>query len=150
MLTSAQPPLRSSDQIAQLVRAFEAGTLATQQFNHHAHMTVAIWYLSRMPFADAAATMRASIQHFAACHHQSQLYHETITGFWMRLLRHVLDQADPSMPFEAVVDHAITHVGSMEFFFRHYSRERAMSAEARQRWVEPDLLPLPFDDPSNH
>ena len=149
MPSSVPSRYRSNDEIVQLVRAFEAGTLTPQEFNHHAHMTVALWYLSRMPFAEAVATMRTSIQHFAASHHQNQLYHETITGFWMRLLRHILDQADSSEPFAEVVYHAITTMGSMDFFFRHYSREHAMSAEARQRWVEPDILPLPFRDPNS-
>src|ERR1044071_264113 len=107
MPMTESPPYRSSDQISQLVHAFEAGTLATNQFNHHAHMTVALWYLWRMPFSEAIATMRTNIQQFAARHHQSQLYHETITGFWMRLLRHVLDTADPSTAFPDIVDHAI-------------------------------------------
>ena len=146
---SSDPPLfRSNEEIAQLVGAFEAGTLASQEFNHHAHMTVALWYLSRMPFADAVATMRTNIQHFAALHGQNQLYHETITGFWMRLLRHALDCADPSAPFAELTYNIITTLGSMKFFFRHYSKDRGMAAEARQRWLEPDLLPLPFRDPS--
>ena len=148
-MPTPQPPLyRSSDQITQLVRDFEAGTLAPDQFNHHAHMTVALWYLSRMPFSEAIATMRTNIQHFAARHQQSQLYHETITGFWMRLLRHVLDSADPSTAFPDIVDHAITTFGTMQVFFRHYSKERAFSPEARQRWVNPDLIPMPLSDSS--
>jgi hypothetical protein len=148
-MSTAEPPLyRSSEQITQLVRAFESGTLAPQQFNHHAHMTVALWYLVRMPFAEATATMRANIQHFAARHHQSQLYHETITGFWMRLLRHVLDGADPGEAFPDIVYRAITTFGTMQVFFRHYGQERAFSPEARHHWVDPDLMPLPFSDPS--
>ncbi|MEO7912578.1 MAG: hypothetical protein ABIV47_23255 [Roseiflexaceae bacterium] len=139
---------RSREHIAQLVHAFEAATLAPQQFDHHAHMTVALWYLSQLPFAEATTVMRTNIQHFAASHQQNQLYHETITGFWMRLLRHILDRAEPNQPFAELVYRTITTWGSMEVFFRHYSRECAFSAEARQHWVEPDLLPLPFRDPS--
>ena len=148
MHTSASPLYHSSDQIAQLVQAFEAGTLAPQEFNHHAHMTVALWYLSRMPFAEATATMRTNIQHFAACHQQSQLYHETITGFWMRLLHHFLERVDSSETFPDVVFRALTTFGTMQVFFRHYGKERAFSEEARHQWVAPDLVPLPFHDPS--
>jgi len=148
MTTHRSPEYRSEEQIAQLVRAFEAGTLSPHEFNHHAHMTVAMWYLARMPFAEAVATMRANIQQFATRHNQSQLYHETITGFWMRLLHHVLEHAGPDEPFPDVVDRAIATFGSMQPFFRHYSRERAFSPEARRRWVDPDLLPLPFPVPS--
>ena len=144
----SQPPLfRSSEQIAQLVHDFEAGTLAPDQFDHHAHMTVALWYLAQLPFAAAAATMRAHIQRFAAAHHQSQLYHETITIFWMRLLRHVLDSADPHETFPDVVQRALSTFGTMQVFFRHYSKEYAFGSNARQHWVEPDLLPLPFPEP---
>jgi len=96
MPTSQSPLYRSSEQITQLVRAFEAGTLAPSQFDHHAHMTVALWYLSRMSFPEAIATMRTNIQHFAARHQHSQLYHETITGFWMRLLHMCLSALIPA------------------------------------------------------
>lgn len=147
MSTSAAPLYRSSDQIVQLVREFEARTLAPQEFNHHAHMTVALWYLSRMPFTEATATMRTNVQRFAAHHGQSQLYHETITGFWMRLLHHILECADPSEALPDVVYRAITTFGTMQVFFRHYGRERAFSEEARHHWLAPDLAPLPFRDP---
>ena len=147
-MSHSQPPrYRSNDQITQLVRDFEAGTLAADQFNHHAHMTVAAWYLAQLPFAEATACMRTKIQHYAAVHQQSQLYHETITVFWMRLLRHVLDTADPQEAFPDVVYRALSTFGSMQVFFRHYSRAHAFAADARQRWVEPDLLPLPFQEP---
>ena len=147
MHTPATPIYRSNDQIAQLVGAFEAGTLTPREFNHHAHMTVALWYLSRMPFVEATATMRSNVQHFAARHQQSQLYHETITGFWMRLLHHILERADPGEVFPDLVFRAITTFGSMQFFFRHYGKERAFSEEARQHWIAPDLVPLPFPEP---
>jgi hypothetical protein len=147
-MPAALPPIyRSSDEIAQLVRAFEDGSLAPSQFNHHAHLTVALWYLARLPFDEAAATMRSNIQGFAARHQHSQLYHETITMFWIRLLRHVLDTAGPNTPFPEVVHQALATFGSMQPFFRHYTQERAFSPEARQQWVEPDLAPLPFCDP---
>ena len=144
----SQPPLyRSSVQIAQLVREFEAATLAPDQFTHHAHRTVALYYLAHLPFAEAADTMRTHIQHFAAAHHQSQLYHETITIFWMRLLRHVLDSTEPREAFPDLVYRALSTFGSMQVFFRHYSKERAFGPDARQSWVEPDLLALPFPEP---
>ena len=148
MPAALPPTYRSIEQISQLVHAFEAGSLAPSQFNHHAHLTVALWYLTRLPFAEATATMRSNVQRFAAMHQQNQLYHETITMFWMRLLRHVLDTADPNELLPDVVYRVICRFGSMQPFFRHYSRDRAFSAEARQQWVDPDLYPMPFCDPS--
>ena len=144
MTTSQTALYRSDEQITQLVRAFENGTLTADQFNHHAHITVALWYLSQMPFEEAMTSMRTSVHYFAVRHHlHNQIYHETITGFWMRLLRHMLDRADANEAFPDIVYRVLTTYGTMHFFFRHYSKERAFSPEARNLWVEPDLIPLP-------
>ena len=147
MDTTQSPAYRSIEQIGELVQAFEAGSLAPSQFNHQAHLTVALWYLAHQPFAEAAATMRHSIQRFAAAHQHGQLYHETITMFWMRLLRHLLDTKELGESLPDLVCRACRTFGDMQPFFRHYSREHAFSPQARQGWVEPDLLPLPFDKP---
>jgi hypothetical protein len=68
MTTSSMKPAiyRTEQEIAALVRAFEQGTLPPGDFNHHAHMTVALWYLARHPYQEAVDRMRAAITHFAA------------------------------------------------------------------------------------
>ena len=86
--------------------------------------------------------MRTTIQRFAARHGQTQLYHETITVFWMHLLRHYLD-ANPQLALTDVTYHALVELGSMQPVFRHYSRERVFSNQARDEWVAPDLIPMP-------
>jgi len=135
---------RTEAEIEAIVRAFEQGTLPPAEFNHHAHMTVALWYLAWHPYAEAVSRMRAAITHFAARHHQSQLYNETITLFWMKLLRHLLDQAAPGTPLADTVYAILSRWGSMGFVFKHYTKETAFSAEAKARWVEPDVRPLGF------
>ena len=137
-----QPPRRSADQIAQLVQAVESCTLTPAEFGHHAHMTVAIWYLAHLPFEAAIASMRATIRRFATHHGHTQLYHETITMFWMLLLRHYLD-THPQLDLADATHHALVELGSMQPVYRHYSRELVFSDQARQEWVAPDLIPLP-------
>jgi hypothetical protein len=144
--TEHQPIYRTVDQIEQLVRAFETSTLAPGQFHHHAHMTVALWYLAHLPPAEAAERMRAGLRRLLA-HHGAQGYHETITLFWLKLLRHFLDQAGPECSVLELTNEALRSLGSMAFVFQHYSRERVFSDQARREWVEPDLAPLPFQVP---
>jgi hypothetical protein len=88
--------------------------------------------------------MRANISRFAAAHGQRQLYRETIALFWMRLLRHFLDVADPAWSEPEAVRRARARYGSTRFLFAHYSREHIFTERARRTWVEPDLLALPF------
>ena len=143
MHTDKKPNYRTAEQIAQLVAAVEHCTLAPAEFSHHAHMTVAIWYLARLPLDQATSAMRTTIQRFAAHHGHHQLYHETITLFWMRLLRHYLDAAGSQLPLADVTYRALVELGSTQPVFRHYSRELLFSDQARREWVAPDLLPMP-------
>jgi hypothetical protein len=142
MTTDQKPIYRTVEQITQLVQAVERCALAPAEFGHHAHMTVAIWYLARLPIDEATAAMRATIQRFAAHHGHNQLYHETITVFWMQLLRHYLD-ANPQLSLADVTYRALVEFGSMQPVYRHYSRERVFSEQARREWVAPDLIPMP-------
>jgi hypothetical protein len=144
-MTLKPVPYRTQEEIETLVRAFEEGSLSPAAFNHHAHMTVALWYLMRLPYPDAVAHLRAQIRKFAARHHQSQLYNETITLFWMKLLRHLLDRAEPVTPVADTVYQILAAWGSMLFVFKHYSKELVFSEKAKQAWVEPDLRPLGFE-----
>lgn len=136
---------RTESEIENLVRAFENATLTPSEFTHHAHMTVALWYLWRSPYAEAVTQMCTAIRHFAARHHHDQLYNETITLFWMQLLQHLLQQAQPVTSIAETVYQILMTWGSMAFVFKHYSHARVFSEAAKHAWVEPDLRPLGFD-----
>jgi len=141
-----QPMHRTREQIEELVQALEACTLPPDQFTHQAHMTVALWYLAQLPFDQATDKMRTAIQHFAAFHHQAQLYNETITLFWMKLLHHFLCAAQPGTNLADVTQQALSTLGSMRFVFSHYSKALLFSEAARRAWVDPDLMPLAFGE----
>jgi hypothetical protein len=140
-----QPLYSTVDQIEKLVRAFEACTLPPARFNHQAHMTVALWYLAHFSAAEATERMRAGLHRFLDHHgHGLSKYNETITLFWMKLLRHFLDAKGADRPLLDVTNEALASLGSMHFVFSHYSRQLVFSEAARVAWVEPDLLPIPF------
>lgn len=122
-------------------RAFEAGTVASAEFGHVAHVRVAWVYLHEAGSPDEAlARMRAAIRRFAAAAGASQKYHETITVLWMRLLEDVRAQgasgelADVLRMYPALADKDLP--------LQYYSRDRLFGDEARATWVEPDRRPL--------
>ena len=126
-----------------LVDAFETGTIAPSQFNHAAHIATALSYLAALPFADASARMRTALLQFTA-RHGINVYHETITTFWMRLLHHLANGPYRDVPLWTRINLIVQrweHAGAVE---AHYSRELINSKAARQHWVAPDLLPLSF------
>ncbi len=66
---------------------FEDGTLPKDEWTHRAHLAVALWYATRLPFEEALAAVRNGIQAINAVHGVVTTpfrgYHETITRFYM-------------------------------------------------------------------
>lgn len=135
----------SSDaEVFSLVEAFEAATIPAAEFTHVAHIAVAASYLAELPRDQALARMRTKIREFAAHHGVSNLYHETLTAFWMRLLDHVGHTYDVDLPLWQRINSIVGRWGTRAPVDAHYSRELITSKAARSEWIPPDLLPLPF------
>jgi hypothetical protein len=137
------PAFQTVAEIEAVVRAFEACAVAPEEFSHRAHLTVALWYLTLAPMNEATERMRSGLQRFIA-HHGRQGYHETITLFWLKLVRHFLDQADANRPLPDLANELFARFGNSQFLFAHYSRELVHTATAKTTWVAPDLRPLEF------
>jgi hypothetical protein len=130
-------------EVHELVDAFESGTIAPSQFNHAAHMAAALSYLARFPFTEASARMRMALLKFTA-RHGIEVYHETITIFWMRLLDHLANGRYRDVPLWSRINLIVKrweHAGVVE---AHYSHELISSKAARQSWMLPDRLSLNF------
>ncbi|MEA5564637.1 MULTISPECIES: hypothetical protein [unclassified Anabaena] len=88
------------DEIQSIVKAFNEFTLPHSRWDHHAHLTVALWYLIRHPEKQAISLIRDGIQRYnqamkIANTHNSG-YHETMTLFWIYLVSHYLKDSQAS------------------------------------------------------
>jgi hypothetical protein len=131
-------------EVAGLVAAFEAATIPAAEFTHVAHIAVALSYLKEMAPEQALERMREKIRAFAAHHGVSNLYHETLTAFWMKLLDHVAGTYDVDLAHWRRINLIVARWGTRAPVDAHYSREVILSNTAREKWVAPDRLPLPF------
>ncbi len=131
-------------EVAALVTGFENASIPASEFTHTAHIAVALSYLSELPPEQALARMREKIRAFAAHHGVSNLYHETLTMFWMKLLDHVAGTYDVDLPLFRRINLIVARWGTRAPVDAHYTRELITSPAARERWVLPDRLPLPF------
>lgn len=131
-------------EVAALVTGFEDATIPAAEFTHTAHIAVALSYLNQLPPDQALARMREKIRAFAAHHGVSNLYHETLTMFWMKLLDHVAGSYDVDLPLFRRINLIVARWGTRAPVDAHYTRELIASPAARERWVSPDRLPLPF------
>ena len=134
---------KSEAEIAAVVEGFESCATPDSGFTHRAHLTVAVWYLSRGTTALALQQMRASIYRFLDHHHVGdEKYNETLTLFWIKLVRQHLDELDPNCSLLDATNVLIESLGNSKVVFDYYTRHRLWSEEARRTWVEPDLRQL--------
>jgi hypothetical protein len=131
-----------------LVARFEACTLPKEDWTHQAHLTVGLWYASRMPYEAALVAVRSGIQRLNAAHGlittPTRGYHETITRLFLHGVRLFLAEANASEPLHELVNELLlSPMGRRDWPLRFYSPERLFSVEARREFIAPDLASLP-------
>jgi hypothetical protein len=142
------PRLAHSDDVLRLVARFEDGTLPKAEWTHQAHLTVALWYASHLPFAEALVAAREGIRKVNAAHGVATTptggYHETITRFYMLVICGYVAKEERASEgdWASRVNRLLARYGAKDLPLRHYTKDRLMSAGARFGWVEPDLRPI--------
>ncbi|MBD1883237.1 hypothetical protein [Microcoleus vaginatus] len=148
---------RSPKEIDSLIHAFQEGNLSRSQWTHEAHLTVALWYLCYDSEQEAINAIRNGIKRYNSAQGiettKNSGYHETLTLFWVRTIRRYL--ADESQNRSIVhlangliakyADSLRDSSASRNLPFRYYTRDRLMSWEARNSWVEPDLRAIELE-----
>ncbi len=126
--------------IKSLISKFENCTLPRYEWNHTAHLTVALWYLNRYEEQEAINRIRQGIKRYnlntGIKATKDGGYHETLTFFWIRIVSHYLSvNREESSILETAI--AISRSYSDKYLpFQYYSWDLLMSWEARNKWVE--------------
>jgi hypothetical protein len=134
---------KSDNEIESVVRGFESCLTAKEDFSHQSHVTVGVWYLRRLPFEQATASMREGLFRFLDHYGLGrQKYHETMTVIWMHLIENEIAGLDPALSLLDLTNRVVENLSDSRLPFKYYSRELLMSDEARKSWVKPDLLSI--------
>ena len=97
--------------------------------------------IRRLGLEQASEVVTTGIRQFAAHHGGIERYNDTMTRFWLRVVNLGISR-HPELIFDELLA-AEPHLLDKNLPFRHWSRERMNGDDAKQRWVEPDLLPIP-------
>ena len=133
----------------ELLRRFRDRSLPFTEWTHRAHVRVAFLTLREMPYEAALERLRGEIKAYNAANDRPEGplegYNETTTAAFLRLVDAtmrayggVLPTPDSEAFCEAHPQLLTKHV--LRLF---YSPERRLHPEAKVRFVEPDLAPLP-------
>ena len=123
------------------ISAFQSGEIANQSFHHRDHLRLAWILIQRLDVVRAADEVARLIRHFAIRHGGGERYNETMTRFWVRVLGIAVDR-HPHLGFDALID-AEPHLLDKGLPLRHWTREALTASDAKARWVDPDLVPIP-------
>ena len=137
----------TDSEIDDIARGFCARTLPKARWTHAAHFATAIWLIRNrpdiVPERDMPDMIRGYNESTGGVNSDSAGYHETITQASLRATRALLATLDgdatPAVAFAALM---ASPLGDKNWLFAHWSRDLLLSADARHRWVEPDLSPL--------
>lgn len=124
----------------QFLQAFEAATL--KQFPHVDHIRMAWLYLHRDGWDTGYKQIQTGLKHFATSIGHAEKYHETITRFWAELVNHCIMQQPDFDDFDTFIA-AYPILLDKTSITRHYSNDVLWSGNARETWVQPDLIPMP-------
>ena len=126
---------------------FEAGVHAPGSFGHREHVRLAYVYLAEHVVAEAATRMRGALLGFLGRHGiPLSKYHETLTMAWILAVAHLMERTRDSASADDFIE-ANPMLLDKEIMSTHYSAESLFSEEARARFVEPDLDPIPRHEP---
>lgn len=136
----------------ELIDAFRRAVLPQDRWHHPEHVRVAWLTLADSDSLEQAMDrLRDGIRRLNRSHgveredgspvEPGSGYHETLTRAFLTLIHARRRDGAPAPDSSAFW--ASNPDLAKPLLLRHYSRERLLSAEARARFVEPDLEPLP-------
>ena len=121
---------------------FERCTLPESEWTHLAHIRVAWACLQLSDPADSIARIRRGILAYnTAVLGRPEMYHETVTVAYSMLVANRIRDGESWAAFETRIDDLLDKKSPI--LLRYESSDRLFSAEARKRFVEPDLQALP-------
>lgn len=140
--------LATEESLADFLDRFERGTWPKSEWTHAAHVAVASCYLIEYPDEEAADRMRRGIRYYNRCvgtvNSDHSGYHETISLFWLAVVKSYLCQLPDEAPRIEAVRGVVSELAPQRDLFReYYSFDVVRSVEARRAWILPDLKPLP-------
>ncbi|MGD1875780.1 MAG: hypothetical protein ACFB02_22395 [Mastigocoleus sp.] len=133
----------SESEIETLVSAFSDRTLPRSEWNHAAHLSVALWYLAHYQEREAVEMICDRIQSYNTAigikNTENSGYPDTLTLFWFYLVRNCISINQEICSLLELANGLIEIYNDKHLALQYYSRDLLMSWEARESWVEPDL-----------
>jgi hypothetical protein len=113
------------------------------RFGHRQHVHLTWLAVRRHSVAEASELIAGGIRQAASDAGAPEKYHATMTRAWVELVRfHTAEHPDPDFSAFLARNPALL---DKRLLGRFYRPDTLAGEAARQRWVEPDLVPFPWN-----
>lgn len=135
------------NEITQIGEGLLACTLPKERWTHEAHFAATAWLMRCHPEIDLPQKLPSIIARYNEAvggqNTDTAGYHETLTQFYIRVVRAFLASRPGGEDLLATVNALVTSpLAQRGYPLSFWSRERLFSVPARRHWIEPDLTPL--------
>jgi hypothetical protein len=121
-------------------------TASAPRFGHRQHVHLTWLAVRRCGMPQAIDVVSDGIQRTARYAGAPQKYHATVSRAWVELVAHHTEH-DPTTDFDAFAAHN-SPLLDKRLLTRFYRPATLADSAARIGWVEPDVSPFPWVDPS--
>ncbi|MEO6334694.1 MAG: hypothetical protein ABIO91_06880 [Pyrinomonadaceae bacterium] len=133
---------KHESEVLDLVRSFEAASIAHEDWKHAEHLVVALYYVTHHDLETAYRKMRTGILNllengFKVDLKKEMPYHETITRFWIGVVADYNASRNGASLLEKANE--VAYKWDKDYPLRFYSRELLFSGDARAGFVDPDI-----------
>lgn len=139
--------MHSDAEIARIGEGLLDRSLPKAHWTHAAHCIACLYLLRQRPDIDVSLELPRIIWRYNKAtgtpNSDDDGYHETITRFYIALIRAYLGRVEAGRALsEIVADFLASPLARRNLPLDYWSKTRLMSLEARRVWVAPDLAPL--------
>lgn len=128
---------------SEFAKAFHQATLPNEEFRHQGHLRLAWLVLRKHNLDEATICVTNGIKEYATAKSAADMYNETLTRFWLKLVDHTLKESMRTIGFQELLQR-FPLLLDKQLPLKHWTQSVLMGSEARQHWVQPDLQALPF------
>lgn len=133
---------KSEQELKDIIQGFENCTTPATDFPHRSHLVLASWYLDGATVSVALDKMRTCILTFLKHYGINGKYNETITLFWITVVKNFLDTLPGELTLLERTNAVIEALNDSNLMFEYYSRDLLWSEKAMREWVDPDVKSL--------
>ncbi|MGI8990574.1 MAG: hypothetical protein ACR2I2_13475 [Bryobacteraceae bacterium] len=121
----------------EFLAAVDSAALHPSQFRHADHLRLAWLYLRQTSLENAERLVRSGIERFAERHGVADIYNETVTLAWVRLI-----STHRESSFAEFLSENESRLNS-SLLHRFWTPELLTCDRAKREWVPPDRQALP-------